>query len=151
MDSSYDFIGIFNGIFNDFPIIPMSFRDLSRIAPQAILCCGDCRSSFVLVDACIDLLGTAAHEAPSTGWFQPSNVVCVSTGWVSCYLLPQGYKIEHSYHRYIIIYHCLLPLFVSSNIITVLQLPQWIYTFLESSRILSFCKVGQVTIACTLW
>ena len=30
---------------------------------EAILCSGDCRSSFVLVDACVDLLGAAAHEA----------------------------------------------------------------------------------------
>lgn len=50
-----------------FPNNSNVFGDLSRIAPQAILCCGDCRSSFVLVDACIDLLGTAAHEAPPDG------------------------------------------------------------------------------------
>eukprot|EP00435_Cladocopium_sp_Y103_P032816 s1332_g8.t1 len=48
-------------------------QEALQCCAEAILCCGDCRSSFVLVDACIDLLGTAAHEVESApgqllGW-----------------------------------------------------------------------------------
>eukprot|EP00913_Durusdinium_trenchii_P015860 g14905.t1 len=34
-----------------------------RGCAEAILCSGDCRSSFILVDGCLDLLATAADEA----------------------------------------------------------------------------------------
>jgi len=49
-----------------------ALQEALQCCAEAILCCGDCRSSFVLVDACINLLGTAAHEVESApgllGW-----------------------------------------------------------------------------------
>lgn len=43
-----------------------ALQEALQCCAEAILCCGDCRSSFVLVDSCIDLLGTAAHEVENT-------------------------------------------------------------------------------------
>jgi len=43
-----------------------AMQEALQCCAEAILCSGDCRSSFVLVDACIDLLGAAAHEVQSS-------------------------------------------------------------------------------------
>eukprot|EP00438_Fugacium_kawagutii_P029255 Skav200679 [mRNA] locus=scaffold1446:119799:128001:+ [translate_table: standard] len=43
-----------------------AFQEALQCCAEAILCCGDCKSSFVLVDACIDLLATAAHEGENS-------------------------------------------------------------------------------------
>ena len=40
MDSRYDFIGIFNGIFNDFPIIPMSLVIFPGSLPRPFFAAG---------------------------------------------------------------------------------------------------------------
>ncbi|CAJ1403931.1 unnamed protein product [Effrenium voratum] len=39
------------------------FPEALRSCAQAILCAGECRSSFLLVDGCLDLLATIAQEA----------------------------------------------------------------------------------------